>query len=149
MLVTGLYDTLMYLALRLFKLTEPWLKLISGLRWLVADSLNHVAHFMLASKLDTLLTSGRVTRLIEAVEEAVFDPTPPTEAKGEEEKRREETLAAFRSYLPTLLARFLGNSFEPSTEAVFRCLQLPLLNKQLTYTLLETVLLKVFPELRL
>ena len=26
----GLYDTLMYLALRLFKLTEPWLKLISG-----------------------------------------------------------------------------------------------------------------------
>jgi len=147
--VTGLYDSLMYLALRLFKLTEPWLKLISGLRWLVADSLNHLAQFMLASKLDTLLTSGRVTRLIEAVEEAVFDPTPPTEAKGEEEKRREETLAAFRSYLPPLLARFLGNSFEPSTEAVFRCLQVPLLNKQLTYTLLETVLVKVFPELRL
>ena len=32
----------------------------------MADSLNHLAHFMLASKLDTLLTSGRVTRLIEA-----------------------------------------------------------------------------------
>ena len=40
---------------------------MSGLRWLVADSLNHVAHFMLASKLDTLLTSGRVTRLIEVI----------------------------------------------------------------------------------
>ena len=38
---------------------------MSGLRWLVADSLNHLAQFMLASKLDTLLTSGRVTRLIE------------------------------------------------------------------------------------
>ena len=73
----------------------------------------------------------------QAVEEAVFDPTPPTEAKGEvqmnnnvelammmmmittmmtmmiimmtgeEEKRREETIAAFRSYLPNLLARFV------------------------------------------
>ena len=28
------------------------------------------------------------------------------DVKGEEEKRSEETLAAFRSYLPTLLARF-------------------------------------------
>ena len=91
------------------------------------------------------------------------------DVKGEEEKRSEETLAAFRSYLPALLARFallllssltisplfspsslmiifvkfsssqfqfcsanapnppfhlvsrfLGNSFEPSTEAIFR-----------------------------
>merc|ERR1712107_688871 len=102
--VVGLYDALIYLALRLFKLSEPWLKMMSGLRWLVADSLNHLAHYLLASKLDTLLTSGRVTRLIEAVEEAVF---------------------------------------EPSTEEIFRCLQMPLLNKQLTYTLLETVLVKV------
>ena len=31
----------------------------------MADSLNHLAHYLLASKLDTLLTSGRVTRLIE------------------------------------------------------------------------------------
>ena len=135
----GLYDALIYLALRLFKLSEPWLKMMSGnndnfdlskgmawpeivatnilvnvincsskhwhynpslyhiqsnipsrllptlpstssssfsntshcitywkgLRWLVADSLNHLAHYLLASKLDTLLTSGRVTRLIE------------------------------------------------------------------------------------
>jgi len=147
--VVGLYDALIYLALRLFKLSEPWLKMMSGLRWLVADSLNHLAHYLLASKLDTLLTSGRVTRLIEAVEEAVFDPTPSTEVQGEEERRRKETLAAFRSYLPALFAKFLGNSFEPSTEEIFRCLQMPLLNKQLTYTLLETVLVKVFPELRL
>ena len=127
----GLYDALIYLALRLFKLSEPWLKMMSGnndnfdlskgmawpeimaiyilmnkqwhynpslhhnkiflhacsqhyhqhrhrhfqtphwitywkgLRWLMADSLNHLAHYLLASKLDTLLTSGRVTRLIE------------------------------------------------------------------------------------
>ena len=27
----GLYDALVYLALRLFKLTEPWLKIISGI----------------------------------------------------------------------------------------------------------------------
>ena len=73
------------------------------------------------------------------------------------------------SALHFCFTRFLGNSFEPSTEAIFRfcyikikmmnlgeenddddndsnhprCLQLPLLNKQLTYTLLETVLVKV------
>ena len=75
----------------------------------------------------------------QAVEEALFDPTPPTEAKGEvqmndnvglammmmittmmtmmmmmmtgeEEKRRVETIAAFRSYLPNLLARFVIES---------------------------------------
>lgn len=147
--VTGLYDTLLYLALRLARLSDPWLRLLSGLRLVVGESFNHLVHHLLASKLELLLTSGRVTHLIEAIEEAVFDPTPALEDPREEERIREATLAAFRSYLPSLLASFLGKSYNASTRTVFNCVQEPLLNKQLTYSLLETLLVKIFPELRM
>lgn len=147
--VQGLYDTLFYLALRVARLSDPWLRLLSGLRLVVGESLNHLIHHLLATKLESLLTSGRVTHLIEAVEEAVFDPSPPLEDSKEEERLREATLQAFRSYLPSLLTRFLGKSYNPSTQTIFNCVQEPLLNKQLTYGLLETLLVKIFPELRI
>lgn len=147
--VTGLYDSLQYLSLRLFGLSQAWLRLLAGCRWVLADSFNHLVHYLLASKLDSLLTSGRVCRLVEAIEEALFDPTTTMEIDGEEEKRRRETLSSFRSYLPSLLARFLGRSYLPTTLTVHNCLQEPHLNKQLTFTLLETILVKIFPELRI
>ena len=93
-------------------------------------------HYLLSSKLDSLLTSGRVTRLLEAVEEAVFSPGQGLEEQ--EDRLEERTLEAFRAYLPSLLARWpissscppqsptyraLGKSFQPSTQTVVGVLQ--------------------------
>merc|ERR1719317_1312219 len=61
--ITGLYDTLLYLSLRLFRLSEPWLRILTGLRWIVADSVNHLVHYLLSSKIDSLLNSGRVAHI--------------------------------------------------------------------------------------
>ena len=61
-----------YLAMRLCHLPHSWLQFISSLRWLLADSLNHLLHFLLASKLDKMLNSGRVAYLISVIE--VSDP---------------------------------------------------------------------------
>jgi len=62
-----------------------------------------------------------VTHLIEVVEEALFDPTP--EEVVEEEELRGRTLAAFRLYLPQLIARFLGSRYTNGTHTVLNCLQ--------------------------
>ena len=66
--VAGLYDVLQYLAMRLCHLPHCSLQLIASLRWLLADSLNHLLHFLLASKLDKMLNSGRVAYLISVIE---------------------------------------------------------------------------------
>lgn len=147
--VSGLYDTLLYLSLRLFRLSEPWLRLLAGLRWLVADSVNHIVHYLLSSKLDSLLNSGRVTYIIGVIEEAIFEPPAPENELKEIQSQTKETLEAFRIYLPKALRSVLSDKFDPSTKTLFNALQEPMLNKQLAYTLLETLLVKLFPELRI
>jgi len=147
--IVGLYDTILFLGLRLFKLSEPWLRLLTGLRWIVADSLNHVVHYLLSSKLDDMINSGRVAHIISVIEESIFDPPAPEMELSEIQQQTENTLKAFRIYLPQALRSVLGDKFDPSTKTLFNLLQEPLLNKQLAYTLLETLLVKIFPELRI
>merc|ERR1719244_269537 len=147
--VHGIYDTFLYLGLRLFNLSEPWQRMVSGLRWLVADSFNHLVHYLLASKVDTLLNSGRVSHLIGVVEESIFDPPGPEMDQHQIVQQTEQTLEAFRDYLPSVLATVLGEEkFKKSTSILLDCLQEPLLNKQLAYSLLDNLLVKLFPELR-
>ena len=54
--------------LRLCQLPSSWLQFISSLRWLLADSINHGVHFLVASKLDKMLNSGRVAYIISVIE---------------------------------------------------------------------------------
>ena len=143
--VSGLYDTLVYTGMRLCRLSEPLLRLLASLRWLVADSFNHLTHYLLATRLDTVLTSGRVSHLVSLLEEAVFSPAG---RESDEIEQMEETLAAFRQYLPAPVRTVLGERFLPSTTTLLDLLQEPLLNKQLAYTLIDTLLVKLFPELR-
>merc|ERR1712062_670347 len=105
--VQGMYCVVQYLAMRLCNLPHSSLQLISSLSWLLADSLNHLLHFLLASKLDKMLNSGRVAYLISVIEESLFEPPPPL---TEEELRREAaaTLRAFREYLPAPVRFVLG-----------------------------------------
>ena len=147
--IVGLYDTILYLGLRLFKLSEPWLRLLTGLRWIIADSFNHIVHYLLSSKLDELLNCGRVAHIVSVIEESIFDPPAPEMELAEIQQQTEKTLQAFRTYLPQALRSVLGDKFNPSTKTLFNVLQEPLLNKQLAYTLLETLLVKLFPELRI
>eukprot|EP00092_Neocalanus_flemingeri_P013482 GFUD01014541.1.p1 GENE.GFUD01014541.1~~GFUD01014541.1.p1 ORF type:complete len:1024 (+),score=205.10 GFUD01014541.1:100-3171(+) len=147
--IVGLYDSILYLGVRLFKLSEPWLKLLTGLRWIIADSLNHLVHYMLSSKLDDMINSGRVAHIVSVIEESIFDPPAPQMELAEIQQQTENTLQAFRTYLPQALRSVLGDKFNPSTKTLFNVLQEPLLNKQLAYTLLETLLVKIFPELRI
>ena len=147
--ITGLYDTILYLGLRLFKLSEPWLRILTGLRWITADSFNHLVHYLLSSKLNSLLNSGRVAHIISVIEESIFDPPAPEMELLEIQQQTKQTLEAFRTYLPQALRSVLGDKYDPSTKTLFNVLQEPLLNKQLAYTLLEILLVKLFPELRI
>ena len=66
--VSGLFDIIIFLSIRLCSLPEYIIRLLSSIRWLVADSFNHIIHYLLASKLDKLLNSGRIAHLIAVIE---------------------------------------------------------------------------------
>lgn len=148
--VIGLYDTILYILVRLFHCNEVISRLMTSLRWIVADSFNHFAHFTIATKLQEVLTSGRIAHVIQVIEESIFEEDAPELTTEEVKARADLTLQMFRQYLPNkLMEAILQEKFGSGTETIFLALQDPLLNKQLAYTLLETLLVKLFPELKL
>ncbi|XP_037076174.1 sorting nexin-14-like, partial [Pollicipes pollicipes] len=77
--------------------------------------------------------------------------TVPRKFRKERGQNLDAFLAAFVASTeppaPTPLALALGAHFEDGTRALFSCLQLPQLNKQLAYVLLDRIVLELFPEL--
>jgi len=148
--VSSLYDIILYLAARLCNIPEYMLQLITSLRWLLVDSVNHLVHYLIASKLDTVLTSGRVAHLIGIIEESLFDKSSSKMSEEELRSEANNTLDAFQNYLPRLLRDIIGeDEMKKSTKLLFEALQHPLLNKHLAFTLVEILLVKLFPELTL
>jgi len=144
-----LYDVIIYLGLRVFNVGEPLLKLLSGLRWLVASSFNYFVHYIIASKCDVLLNSGRVSHLIALIEEALFEPPGDPMKPDEQGEQHVETILALRNYLPNGMKSVIGEKkFIKGTTILVNCLQEPMFNKQLALTLLESLLSKILPELR-
>jgi len=148
--VSSLYDIILYLATRLCNIPEYMIQLIASLRWILADSVNHLVHYLIASKLDNVLTSGRVAHLIGIIEESLFDKSSSKMSETELRSEASKTLDAFQNYLPRLLRDIMGeDEMKKSTKLLFEALQHPLLNKHLAFTLVEILLVKLFPELTL
>ena len=80
------------------------------------------------------------------LQESLFEP-----CTAEKDKKTEaETLAALRSYLPAQLRLVMGEErWDRGTERLVSGLQQPLMNKHLAFTLVEILIAKLFPEIKL
>jgi len=114
---------------------------------LVETSFNHIVNYLLSNKLSILLNNGRVAFIVDEIQEVIFGES--SELPDEEYRyQAENTIRLFRSYLPGVLRTLSPSTFDETTNTLFTLLQDPLMNKQLLYSLLETILPKLFPELK-
>jgi len=143
----GVYDIVLYVCVRILKVSPAITRMLHCVKWLVETSFNHLVNYLLSSKLATLLNNGRVTFIIDVIEEAIFTPGEEMSAE-EEEIQAQKTLQLFRGYLPRVMQTLAPEGFQDGTQKIHRLLQEPRLNKQLVYTLLEAVLPRIFPELK-
>jgi hypothetical protein len=143
----GLYEVVLYLCVRVFKVGDTVLRLLYSVKWLLEASTNHIVNYCLATKLDSLLNHTRVSYIIDVIQESIFAPEKSI-ADEEYKYIADLTLKHFRNYLPNVLRTISSEGFETGTDDIFQAFQDPWLNKQLVYTLLDTVLHKLFPELR-
>lgn len=146
--VSGVYDTLTFLACRLFEAPRWLLAALLGVRPLLRHSADALVYRLLSSALTQALSPpARWQRLAELAAQALLTPRPPPRTDAQKSARAEQTLVALRQTVPPPLARALGARFEDGTRALLACLQLPQLNKQLAYVLLDQIALELFPEL--
>ncbi|CAL1575061.1 unnamed protein product [Knipowitschia caucasica] len=146
--VEGLYDYLMYIARVVFRIPDWLHHLLMGVRILVKNTLEAYSHHYLQSKLSQVLEEHRVVSLITLLRDAVFCESSQSRSAQEKHKRAKKAFEEMLRYIPDIIGKCIGE--EQRYEGVcllFDGLQQPVLNKQLTYVLLDLTLQELFPEL--
>ncbi|XP_061824298.1 sorting nexin-14-like isoform X5 [Nerophis lumbriciformis] len=146
--VDGVYDYLLYVGRVVFHIPDWLHHLLMGGRILFKNTLEAYTDYYLQQKLYQVVEEHRLVSLITLLRDAVFCESSPPRSAQDKQRREKRTFAGMMRYIPDLLGKCIGE--EAKYEGVcllFDGLQQPVVNKQLTYVLLDIAIQELFPEL--
>ncbi|XP_019712919.1 sorting nexin-14 isoform X4 [Hippocampus comes] len=146
--VEGVYDYLMYVGRVVFHIPDWLHHLLMGGRILLKNTLEAYTDYYLQQKLNQVVEEHRLISLITLLRDAVFCESSPPRSAQDKQRRAKRTFSEMMRYIPDLLGKCIGE--EAKYEGVcllFDGLQQPVVNKQLTYVLLDIAIQELFPEL--
>ncbi|XP_026774173.1 sorting nexin-14 isoform X1 [Pangasianodon hypophthalmus] len=144
----GVYDYMMYVGRVVFHMPDWLHHMLSAGRILFKKSLEAYMDQYLQYKLDQILQEHRLVSLITLLRDAVFCENNEERSPEDKQRRAKQTFEEMMNYLPDIVGKCIGeeNKYE-GIQLLFNCLQQPLLNKQITYVLLDIAVEELFPEL--
>ncbi|KAJ8361885.1 hypothetical protein AAFF_G00414210 [Aldrovandia affinis] len=146
--VEGVYDYLLYVGRVVFHIPDWLHHLLMGGRILLKNTLEAYTDHYLQHKLDQLLQEHRVVSLITLLRDAVFCENSEPRSFEDKQERANATFEEMMSYIPEFLGKCIGDEAKlEGVRLLFDGLQQPVLNKQLTYVLLDIAIQELFPEL--
>ncbi|KAL7873042.1 hypothetical protein AOLI_G00121130 [Acnodon oligacanthus] len=146
--VEGVYDYLMFVGRVVFHIPDWLHHLLMGGRILFKNTLEAYTDYYLQNKLDKVFQEHRVVSLITLLRDAVFCENSEPRSFEDKQKRAKKTFEEMRNYIPDFLGKCIGEDAKyEGIRLLFDGLQQPVLNKQLTYILLDIAIQELFPEL--
>ncbi|KAL1137861.1 hypothetical protein AAG570_009557 [Ranatra chinensis] len=131
--ITGFSDSLLYIAMKAYKLPQPVIKLLYAVHKYLYKTVDNIFINYVEKKIQTLLVPQRIAHLIKLLQWIVYE-------KQTKAIPKEVSQAASRR-----MQQLKGWS-APFYRSIYSLLQQPILNKQLVYTLLDIVFDEIFPE---
>ncbi|XP_054486598.2 sorting nexin-14 isoform X3 [Agelaius phoeniceus] len=148
MTVEGVYDYLMYVGRVVFRIPDWLHHLLMGGRILFKNTLELYTDYYLHNKLEQLFEEHRLVSLITLLRDAVFCENTEPRSPQDKQKRAKQTFEEMMRYIPDLIGKCIGEEAKyEGIRLLFDGLQQPVLNKQLTYVLLDIGIQELFPEL--
>ncbi|NXU79490.1 SNX14 protein, partial [Oreotrochilus melanogaster] len=148
MTVEGVYDYLMFVGRVVFRIPDWLHHLLMGGRILFKNTLELYTDYYLHYKLKQLFQEHWLVSLITLLRDAVFCENTEPRSLQDKQKRAKRTFEEMMRYIPDLIGKCIGEEARyEGTRLLFDGLQQPVLNKQLTYVLLDIVIQELFPEL--
>ncbi|XP_017269617.1 sorting nexin-14 isoform X3 [Kryptolebias marmoratus] len=146
--VEGVYDYLMYVGRVVFRIPDWFHHLLTGGRILFKNTLEAYADHYLRYKLNQVVQEHRLVSLITLLRDTVFCESSPPRSAQDRQRRAKRTFDDMMSYIPDFLGKCIGEEAKyEGVRLLFDGLQQPVLNKQLTYVLLDIAVQELFPEL--
>ncbi|XP_061225728.1 sorting nexin-14 isoform X2 [Neopsephotus bourkii] len=148
MAVEGVYDYLMYIGRVVFRIPDWLHHLLMGGRILFKNTLELYTDYYLHCKLEQLFEEHRLVSLITLLRDAVFCENTEPRSLQDKQKRAKQTFEEMMRYIPDLIGKCIGEEAKyEGIRLLFDGMQQPVLNKQLTYVLLDIGIQELFPEL--
>lgn len=146
--VSGMYDSLMYVGRVVFHMPDWLHHFMSAGRILLKNTFEAYMDQYMHFKLDQNLQEHRMVSLITQLRDAVFCEVTEERSVEDKQSRAKQTFEEMMKYLPDFVGKCIGeeNKYE-GIRRLFDGFQQPLLNKQMTYVLLDIVVQELFPEL--
>ncbi|KTF73017.1 hypothetical protein cypCar_00026747 [Cyprinus carpio] len=121
---------------------------LSGARILLKRTLEaYVGHYF-QFKLEQIMQEHRLVSLITLLRDAVFCESTEERSPEDKQRRAKQTFEEMMNYLPDLVGKCIGEEAKyEGVKMLFNAVQQPLLNKQMTYVLLDIAVQELFPEL--
>ncbi|KAI5608472.1 sorting nexin-14 isoform X1 [Silurus asotus] len=144
----GVYDYMMFVGRVVFHMPDWLHHMLAAGRILFKKTLEAYMDQYLQNKLDQILQEHRLVSLITLLRDAVFCENNEERSPEDKRRRAKQTFEEMMNYLPDTVVKCIGeeNKYE-GIQLLFNCLQQPLLNKQITYVLLDIAVEELFPEL--
>ncbi|MPC30089.1 Sorting nexin-14 [Portunus trituberculatus] len=149
--VVGVFDTVLYLVVRVYGLSRNALRWLMCVRVMAKSTLDAAVSWFLRRKLAQALAPPRIVTLIHLIRGKYALFIDPPEERGEREHRsrerelRREVVGLLSPWLQRTL--FTQDLYNEGANTLVTLFQHPVLNKQLSYVLLDGVLDELFPEL--
>ncbi|XP_029533028.2 sorting nexin-14-like isoform X3 [Oncorhynchus nerka] len=146
--VEGMYDYMMFMGRVVFHMPDWLHHILSGGRILFKNTLEAYMDNYIQHKLDVILQEHHVVSLITMLRDAVFCETSEELTTGDKQRRAKKAFKEMMNYVPDFVEKCIGQ--EAKYEGIgllFDGFQQPLLNKQMTYVLMDIAVEELFPEL--
>ncbi|XP_031721806.1 sorting nexin-14-like isoform X3 [Anarrhichthys ocellatus] len=146
--VDGMYDYMMYIGRMVFH-TADWLHhcLAAG-RILLKNTFEAYMDQFMQSKLEMVLQEHHLVSLITQLRDSVFCESSEERTTEDKQVRAKQTFDEMMNYLPDFVVKCIGQEAKyEGVRLLFDIIQQPVLNKQMTYVLLDIAVQELFPEL--
>lgn len=145
----GLYDAMTFIARVAFRVAAPLHHFLFALRIVAKRSFETYFLQLMNSKLHQILQEHRLVSLITQLRDAVFCESSDERSITDKHTRAKKTFDEMLHYVPDFVGKLIGEESKyEGVRLLFDAIQQPLLNKQITYVLLDIAVQELFPELR-
>uniref|UniRef100_A0A674EDT0 Sorting nexin 14 n=1 Tax=Salmo trutta TaxID=8032 RepID=A0A674EDT0_SALTR len=146
--VEGMYDYMMFMGRVVFHMPDWLHHILSGGRILLKNTLEAYMDNYIQHKLEMILQEHRVVSLVTMLRDAVFCENSEERTTGNKQRRAKKAFEEMMNYLPDFMEKCIGQEAKyEGIRLLFDGFQQPLLNKQMTYVLMDIAVEELFPEL--
>uniref|UniRef100_A0A8C7LHJ8 Sorting nexin 14 n=1 Tax=Oncorhynchus mykiss TaxID=8022 RepID=A0A8C7LHJ8_ONCMY len=146
--VEGMYDYMMFMGRVVFHMPDWLHHILSGGRILFKNTLEAYMDNYIQHKLDVILQEHHVVSLVTMLRDAVFCETSEELTTGDKQRRAKKAFEEMMNYLPDFVEKCIGQEAKyEGIRLLFDGFQQPLLNKQMTYVLMDIAANHVFSKL--